>query len=529
MIPATTAFVALGLLLTAMAPSAHAEPVRYFKIRVADDRSGRGVPLVELRTVHGTRYYTDSNGLVAFYEPGLMGRKVFFFVESHGYEFPKDGFGFAGRALDVREGGSAEIKIHRRNIAERLYRVTGAGIYHDSVLLSERVPIREPLLNAQVAGQDSALAVPWRGRIYWFWGDTNRPAYPLGLFRVSGATSETPGRGGLAPGVGVDLQYFVGQDGFSKAMCPIEGPGPVWLDGLLTVRDEAGHERLAARYMRMKSLGEMLEHGLAVFDETESVFKKRRQFELNQTWRCPRGHPIRQDDRGVAYYLFPQPYAGVRVKAELKCVADPACYEAFTCLVPGSRFPKAGSHATPGTAANGVRVPPPVERNAEGRLVYAWKPNTDPIAAVEERELIEAGQIKPDEARYQPRDAQTHKPVEMHSGSIHWNAFRKSWIMIAVQARGTSMLGEVWFAEADSPTGPWPWARKIATHDKYSFYNPVHHPFFDEDGGRMIYFEGTYSHTFSGNPDPTPRYDYNQIMYRLDLADPRLPRPLAPK
>ncbi len=41
-------------------------------------------------------------------------------------------------------------------------------------------------------------------------------------------------------------------------------------------------------------------------------------------------------------------------------------------------------------------------------------------------------------------------------------------------------------------------------------------------GGRLIYFEGTYTQTFSGNPVATPRYDYNQIMYRLDLADPRL-------
>src|SRR5207237_2155347 len=41
-----------------------------------------------------------------------------------------------------------------------------------------------------------------------------------------------------------------------------------------------------------------------------------------------------------------------------------------------------------------------------------------------------------------------------------------------------------------------------------------------------IFFEGTYSHTFSGSPEPTPRYDYNQVMYRLDLADPRLALPV---
>ena len=65
-------------------------------------------------------------------------------------------------------------------------------------------------------------------------------------------------------------------------------------------------------------------------------------------------------------------------------------------------------------------------------------------------------------------------------------------------------------------------ATKIVTHDKYSFYNPKQHPVFDRDGGRVIYFEGTYTATFSGNPNRTPRYDYNQIMYRLDLSDARL-------
>jgi len=33
----------------------------YFKITVIDDKTGRGVPLVELRTTNQLRYYTDSN------------------------------------------------------------------------------------------------------------------------------------------------------------------------------------------------------------------------------------------------------------------------------------------------------------------------------------------------------------------------------------------------------------------------------------------------------------------------------------
>ena len=57
------------------------------------------------------------------------------------------------------------------------------------------------------------------------------------------------------------------------------------------------------------------------------------------------------------------------------------------------------------------------------------------------------------------------------------------------------------------------------------FYNPKQHPFYDQEGGRIIYFEGTYTNSFSGNPVQTPRYEYNQIMYRLDLSDPRLKLP----
>jgi hypothetical protein len=66
----------------------------------------------------------------------------------------------------------------------------------------------------------------------------------------------------------------------------------------------------------------------------------------------------------------------------------------------------------------------------------------------------------------------------------------------------------------------------VVTHDKYSFYNPKQHPVFAKEGGRVIFFEGTYTTSFSGNTDPTPRYDYNQVMYKFDLDDPRLNLPV---
>ena len=483
----------------------------FFEIHIVDEDTGRGVPLVELRTVHNVPYLTDSLGLVAFDEPGLMGQPVFFNIRSHGYEYRKDGFGYAGATLHPVAGTRVELKIKRINIAERLYRVTGGGIYRDTILLGKQAPTAAPLLNAQVLGQDSVMAVPWRDQIYWFWGDTSRPKYPLGQFQTSGATSEIPARGGLQPAVGINLRYFTNTDGFSRPMCPLAESGLVWIDGLSVVRDQAGREQMLTHYARMKSLGEMLEHGVAVFDPEANLFRKKIEFDLKQQWRCPRGHPLRQSIAGTDYLLFPAPYPTVRARAQWQSLLDPASYEAFTCVKPGNA---------------GGQTKLEVERGADGHLVYSWRTNAAPISSEQERELIQTSQIQPQEARFQLHDAATGKPVELHGGSIYWNDYRKKWILVGVQAKGdSSYLGEVWFAEAVDPTGPWQRAHKIVTHEKYTFYNPTQHPFFDEDGGRIIYFEGTYANTFSGNPEQTPRYDYNQIMYRLDLSDPRLALP----
>ena len=83
----------------------------------------------------------------------------------------------------------------------------------------------------------------------------------------------------------------------------------------------------------------------------------------------------------------------------------------------------------------------------------------------------------------------------------------------------TSPLGEVWYAEADHPAGPYLRTVRVAIHDRQTFYNVAHFPFLDRDGGRTIHFEGTYSNEFSGNPEKTARHNYNQILYRLDLED----------
>lgn len=500
---------AASLLLTVLlAAGSGPDTAKYFTITVVDEDTGRGVPLVELTTVGAVRFYSDSNGIVAFYEPGLMGQEVFFHVRSHGYEFPADGFGYRGTKLKITEGGSAELKIKRLNIAERLYRVTGAGIYRDSILVGHAVPIDQPVLNGLVMGSDSVLNVVYKGRLHWFWGDTSWPRYPLGNFHASGATSRLPGDGGLDPAVGVNLNYFVDERGFAKPMAPMPGEGPTWLDGLVVVPDATGQDRMFATYAKVRTNMETYQRGLVVFNDASKQFEKVAEFDLAAPVH-PGGHPFKRVVDGVEYVYYSKPFPIVRVRADAERLADLSAYEGLSCLQTGSRLDE-----------------PRLDRAADGTLRYAWRRNTLPVGPTEQARLMEASVVAQPEALFQVQDVETGQPIHVHNGSVYWNAYRGRWVLIFVEQFGSSMLGEIWYAEGDSPIGPWVYAAKIVTHDQYSFYNPKHHPMFDQDGGRVIFFEGTYTHTFSGNPDRTPRYDYNQIMYRLDLSDARLALPV---
>ena len=155
-------YLLISVLLSLALPAGAAQrPADYFKIVVVDQDTGRGVPLVELRTTYEVSYYTDSNGIVAFYEPGLMNQSVWFSVQSHGYEYPQDFLGSRGTTLQISPGGTAVLKIKRLNVAERLYRLTGEGIYRDSVLVGARVPIQQSMLNAQCrAGRRTRHSIP---------------------------------------------------------------------------------------------------------------------------------------------------------------------------------------------------------------------------------------------------------------------------------------------------------------------------------------------------------------------------------
>ena len=318
--------------------SAHEPTTKYAEIRVVDTDTNRGIPLVELSTVNDVRFVTDSAGRIAFHEPGLMERPVFFHVRSHGYEFPIDGFGYRGTRLRLVSGGSVTLRLRRVNIAERLYRITGEGLYRDSVLLGKGTPLAEPLGAGRVSGQDSAFAVPYRGKLFWFWGDTSRMNYPLGHFWMAGATSELPQSATLDPARGINLQYFVDESGFSRPMCRLGVErGLIWADAFATVVDDSENERLICHFAHMESLSTMLGHGLALFDDQRKEFERLSTLDLREQWRWPpHAHPIHYESDGVDYLLLGDVYPTVRVPARLRDFAQLESYQAWSCLLPSS-------------------------------------------------------------------------------------------------------------------------------------------------------------------------------------------------
>jgi hypothetical protein len=452
-----TSFLAVSLGLSAVA-----EVARPFVIRVTDQETGSAVPLIEFRTTHEARYVSDNAGLVTVSDPELLEQEIWFEISGHGYEVPPDGFGNRGKRWLLKPGGGGQLKIKRTNIAERLYRITGAGRLDHSLKAGIKVSPSDAATRGGVFGCDSVLNAVYHDQLFWIWGDTSRAPYPLGNFHSTGATSRLPGRGGRDPRSGIDLEYFMnGEKKFVKEMAHLPGEGPTWLTGLTSLRDEDGREHLVANYQKVRNFLETYETGLCEFDDKTEVFKKLIAFPRGQKL-IPKGHPFPYEDGdGQAWILFGDPLPTMKIPANYEAWKNPARYEA---LEVDSTF----------------------------------------------------------------KDPTSGNAVLPHRGSIAWNDHRQRWIMIFTQTQPgghTSQLGEGWYCEARSPFGPWNRCVKIVTHHRYSFYNPKQHPSFVGGAGkedRFIYFEGTYTKTFSRATVATPKYDYNQILYRLNLDDPRL-------
>ena len=357
--------------------------------------------------------------------------------------------------LTPKPGKMLKVEVMRKVIAKRLGRLTGAGIFAESQKCGREMDWGE----SGIVGSDSVQNAVHRGKLFWAWGDTIVPQYPLGIFDMSSATTAPQPMTSFEPPLRMKLDYFTNEKGAPRGVAKMPGEGPTWVTGYVNLRDKSGVERLVGTYRKIRNHLETYESGLCVWnDETTNferlrVFWKKSDAQLEQP-AAPDGHPaFWKDEAGKEWVLFGNPLPVLRFPATFEAWQDSATWEV----------------------------------------------------------------LKPQESLPGADDG---KPVKPHSGSIAWNAFRKRWVTVFMQAFGKpSVFGEIWYAEADSPTGPWGTAVKILTHDNYTFYNPRLHPEFTAADSRVLIFEGTYTAEFADRPHPTPRYNYNQVLYRLDLDD----------
>ena len=427
-------------------------------IQVVEAGTDWPVPLVELRTLHQVRFVTDNAGVIAFDLPELMGHQTWFDVLGHGYEVPKDGFGMRGVRLTPEPGKTLKVEVNRTIVARRLGRITGAGIFAESQKLGQELDWQE----SGILGCDSVQNAVHRGRLFWLWGDTTVAHYPLGIFHGTSATTAIRPLTSLQPPLRLRLDYFTDDKGRPRAIAQMPGSGPTWVTGYVSLPAKTGTSRLVASYMKIRPPMEAYEWGLCVWNDATAIFEHLRTV-WTKSEQSPKPPPVPEGH----HVLWKDDHGREWVLF-------------------GNPFPT-------------LRCPATFEAWQDASTWEGLKPQETLVSAAD------------------------GKPVKPHSGSISWNPWRKRWVTVFMQTFGQpSVFGELWYAEADTPTGPWGKAVKVLSHENYTFYNPRLHPEFTPADSPIFIFEGTYTATFSDNKRPTPRYDYNQVLYRLDLDDPAL-------
>ena len=393
-------------------------------------------------------------GVIAFDLPELMGRLTWFEVSSHGYEVSKDGFGARGVQRTPEPGKTLKIEVARTIIARRLGRLTGAGLFAESQKLGREMDWQE----SGVLGSDSVLTAVHGGRIFWAWGDTNLPDYWLGIFDTSSATTSLSPLKSLEPPLRLKFDYFRDPAGRPRGVAKLPGSGPTWLSAYVSLPDKSGRPRLVATYSKIKPPLETYECGLCVWNEEKAAFQRRRVLWTqsdppSRRKAAPGGHPAFWKDRR---------------RQVLGAFRQSAAGAALS-----GDFRGMGGPGRPGKCSD--------------RRRRSFRPATAPRL--------------------------NRTAVRLPGTRTGAAGSRCSWRRSASHRS----LAKSGMPRPTGPTGPWGKAVKVLSHRNYTFYNPRLHPELTPANSPVLLFEGTYSQTFADRPLPTPRYDYNQILYRLDL------------
>eukprot|EP00659_Diplonema_papillatum_P005624 gene5624-8576_t len=282
----------------------------YFRIKCVDSETRAGVPLVLLRTANYIDLYSDSAGNIAFYEPGLMGQVVWFAVMADGYNvsnapdaplLPYPSPYDSGVKLNTTQGATVVVELQRTQVAQRVFRLTGGGLYRDSVLTGHLEDIPDSVKPRALVdprsgslGQDSLQVVSYQNTVWWFFGDTacghsarQTNCDNTGMYSV-GARSCLPSGGGTCdlsqpPGL-----TFFGEGGSPKPMAPIEPLAEnTWVSQFITVKD-GDDELLFGKYFKNPSG----RNGVMQWDAAKNQFNEVSEWPTG-SMTIDGGHPIR--------------------------------------------------------------------------------------------------------------------------------------------------------------------------------------------------------------------------------------------
>lgn len=419
----------------------------YFRIFCMDATTGEGVPLVLLRTGNYLEFYSDSAGNIAFFEPGLMDQPVFFSVLADGYKFLSGGQQYpppydSGIVLQTTSGGTATVAVTRMQHAHRMYRLTGAGLYRDTMLVGADVPasvraraVAEPSTGS--FGQDTVMVAAYKGKVFWTWGDTVCPRSArqnncdqTGMYSV-GATSCLPATdpqhcSAAAP---PNLQYFAQESplGFHHPQ-PLAPIPPLdqntWLSALVVINANTTDEALYAYFFKNPGDGAgpgTALQGMARWNDTTQQFVPVSYWPMNTTLSLDHTVQVLSPaDANSGFVYFAHNGVNARVPASAAALASYAAFE-----------------------------------------MLSWP-----------------------------------TPAEWGSGSVNWNAWAERYVYVGAGDGDAMYVG---FSQ--TLQGPWEYATIVASHNTSgsSCYNPVHLPHMDLEQGRVISFACTYTAMWS-NP-----------------------------
>ncbi len=471
-----------------------------FQIQFLDSINLKPVPLVKLELGNKQTFFSDNDGNVSIDNPDFYGCRLKFNINGSGYIYPeKDFWGDTAIYPTVQKGKKLTVKLDRKCLAQRVFRITGAGKYKDSILLG-LTPTNIVETDGQIFGQDSLVAAPFTDKLYCFWGDTI--GYSNFNFSASGGVIDL--KNNPDPEKKLKISYFCSEDGFAKKMVDTGLRGFTWIEYVLPVyNEEYGKKILLAKYVHHQSLEVAVESGFAIFSTKENRFKIFKREKSSKVHKCAHPFPgFLKNKKG--YFLQPWEF----VEDNFASVIKEREHWFLTCLDEVSKKISGKSISIEGK--NYV-----VRRTAEGKASFFWKKGGIPVDPVLQNKLLEVKVLNKSDLWYCPKVFGGEDIINNFNGSIFWSTFKNRWAAIF---QG-NQPGEIFYSESDNVSGPWRVAIKVAEHPFYNLYNPITHPWFEKNGGREIFFEGTLTNYFSGNQVPYPGIDYNQVMYKLDLGD----------